>query len=187
MAAPPEVNIGDLTGKFTLNKSLSDDLDPVLALQGVGWLTRKAIGLASVYLDVKQYVDEQGMVHIDIVQTASAGLGGTTENRTMDWTERDHEDRIFGKVTGKNRLLSFDSGEIDDDYLKEDWLEEGEGTGPSGELHMQGYVESVNGWTGNQVWGFAMIGDERRYTRRVVVTKGSEVRKIRMIYDYTGK
>jgi hypothetical protein len=30
------------------NKSLSDNFDPLLALQGLSWLTRKAIGLATV-------------------------------------------------------------------------------------------------------------------------------------------
>ena len=30
------------------NKSLSDDIDPMLALQGLSWLTRTAIRLATV-------------------------------------------------------------------------------------------------------------------------------------------
>ena len=30
------------------NKTISDDVDALLALQGIGWLTRKAIALATV-------------------------------------------------------------------------------------------------------------------------------------------
>lgn len=54
-------------------------------LQGIGWFTRKAIGLATITLDVKQYRDDEGVEHIDIVQTATGGIKGTTENRTLDW------------------------------------------------------------------------------------------------------
>ena len=68
MAAPTNVNIRNLSGRFTIvrtqcpdttcwwnaivtdqqNKTLSDDVDAILTLQGLSWLTRKAIGLATV-------------------------------------------------------------------------------------------------------------------------------------------
>jgi len=60
------------------NKTLSDDTDAVLALQGVGWWTRKAIGLATLTLHTKQY-EKDGVTHIDIEQTATGGIKGTTE------------------------------------------------------------------------------------------------------------
>ena len=74
MASPPEVNSRNLSGKFIMvcynlliytnpplkqynqNKSISDDLDAVLALQGIGWLTRKAIGLATVVVRCAQHL-----------------------------------------------------------------------------------------------------------------------------------
>ena len=52
MAAPPEVTMTNLTGKFVMNKSLGDNLEPMLILQGIGWLTRKAIGLATPAVSV---------------------------------------------------------------------------------------------------------------------------------------
>lgn len=58
----------------------------MLTLQGVGWFTRKAIQLATVTLDINQYRDDNGVEHIDIEQTATGGIKGTTENRTLDWT-----------------------------------------------------------------------------------------------------
>ncbi|KAL3419327.1 hypothetical protein PVAG01_09549 [Phlyctema vagabunda] len=188
MAAPPEITLGDLSGQWVINKTLSDDPDPVLAMQGVGWWTRKAIAYATVTLHVKQYVDEQGLTHIDIEQTATGGIKGTTELRTLDWVEREHNDHIFGDLKGKGRWLNFDSGLIDDDYLKEDWLEGPEEVaGPNGEKHIQSFVDAAGGWTGNQIWGFAMIGNERRYTRRFTVIKGDQVKKIRLVYDWQGK
>jgi hypothetical protein len=66
MAAPPKVTIKNLSGKFVLvyetalcafysaelkslqNKTLSDDIDALLTLQGLSWLTRLAISLATV-------------------------------------------------------------------------------------------------------------------------------------------
>ena len=96
MAAPPTTTIANLTGTYIMvclrhppsfpprirayepyltssqSKTLSDPTDAVLALQGVGWLKRKAINLATVTLSIKQYVDESGVTHVDIDQTATA-------------------------------------------------------------------------------------------------------------------
>ena len=52
MASPSEVTITNLSGKFVMNKELSNNIDALLALQGIGWLTRKAIQLATVYLTI---------------------------------------------------------------------------------------------------------------------------------------
>jgi hypothetical protein len=46
------------------SKKLGDDSDIALQIQGIGWLTRKAIGLATVTLHVKQYDDENGEANI---------------------------------------------------------------------------------------------------------------------------
>lgn len=184
MAAPPEVTMKNLTGTFVMNKSLSDDTDAVLALQGIGWFTRKAIALATVTLHVKQYIDDAGLTHIDIDQTATGGIKGTSEIRTLDWVEREHNDHIFGDLKGKNRWCTLDVP--DDAFLKDGWLEgEEENSGPNGERHMQGFVvNEKNGWTGEQIWGFAIIDGKRYYTRRVVVSKGDKVLKTRLVYDW---
>jgi len=186
MAAPPEITIKDLSGEWVLNKSLSDDTEPVLVLQGIGWLTRKAIGLATITLHVKQYTGEGGTSHIDIEQTATGGIKGTTELRELDWTEREHEDHIFGKLKGKSRWLNLDS--VEDEWLKEGWLTgDEEKGGPGGEIFVESYVDADKGWIGDQIWGFAIIDGKRYYTRRVKITKGDEVRKIRMVYNWGGK
>jgi len=189
MAAPPEVTLKDLTGEWVMNKTLSDDTDAVLTLQGLGWWTRKAIGLATVTLHCKQYTDDEGHTHIDIDQTATGGIKGTTELRELDWAERSHVDHIFGSLKGKSRWLTIDHPEITDDFLKEGWLEgEDESGGPNGERHIESFVvNEEKGWTGVQIWGFAIIDGKRYYTRRVVITKGNEARKVRLVYNWYGK
>jgi len=174
-------------GPYRSYKTLSDDTDPVLALQGIGWLTRKAIGLATVTLSIKQYTEE-GVTHIDIEQTATGGIKGTAELRTLDWSEREHSDHIFGNLKGKNRWCTLDICK-DDAFLKDGWLEgEEENSGPNGERHVQSYaVNEKSGWTGDQIWGFAIVDGKRYYTRRVAVSKGDKVLKVRMVYDWVPK
>jgi hypothetical protein len=73
-------------------------------------MLRKAIGLATVTLDVSEYTEpdpttSEPITHIDIVQTLSGGLAGNTEKRVLNWAEGEHEDYIFGKVIGRTRLI----------------------------------------------------------------------------------
>lgn len=60
--------------------------------------------------------------------------------------------------------------------------------GPNGELWVQSFAENQEkGWTGDQVWGFAIIDGVRYYTRRVVIKKGDKVLKVRLVYNWSGK
>ncbi|KAI1142872.1 hypothetical protein F5Y05DRAFT_366497 [Hypoxylon sp. FL0543] len=210
MAAPATKTIGDLNGRWLLNKSLSDSVEPALALQGVGWLTRKTINTTSVTLHVKQYQgppsppaaagDGAALVtRIDIDQVAS-GIKGTTENRCLDYVFREHSDWIFGRVQGRSRWIgaadlaalvapdgeAVKGGWAKDDFVARDWLEgDAEKGGPDGETHILNHVQSLdNGWTALQVWGFQDIGGERRYTRNIVVAKGDKFVEFKMIYDW---
>ncbi|KAH8736779.1 hypothetical protein BGZ61DRAFT_338953 [Ilyonectria robusta] len=185
MAAPAEKTLNDLSGNWVMNKTLSDSSEPVLSLQGIGWVTRKAIGIASISLAVNQYkappkppnTSTEIVTHVDIVQSAS-GLSSTHENRCVDETFRDNSDWLFGSVKGRSSWVSLD--EIDDEFLKKDWLIEGEGKN-----FFKSYVESQdNGWIATQIWGFQTIDGERRYCRHVVVTKGDQRVAIRLVYDY---
>jgi len=64
---------------------------------------------------------------------------------------------------------------------------EEEKAGPNGELFIESWVTNEEkGWTGDQIWGFAIVDGKRYYTRRVVVTKGDTALKVRMVYDYRG-
>ncbi|KAM7206594.1 hypothetical protein V8F33_000237 [Rhypophila sp. PSN 637] len=193
MAAPSSKNIGDLTGKWKMNKSQSGALEPVLALQGIGWLTRKAVGAATFTLDVKHFNappappadPSSGPVsHIEIDQLGTGGIKGTTEKRCLDNTFREHSDWLFGSVKGQSRWLNVE--DIDDAYLKAGFLEgDEEKGGPNGEKHIISYVESLDrGWTATQIWGFKNIEGERKYVRNVVVAKGDERVEVQLVYDF---
>ena len=80
------------------NKTLSDDTDEILRLQGVSWFTRKLIGLATITLIVNHYKDESGVEHIDIRSIGTGGFEGNFEQRALDWTAREVNDKVFGQV-----------------------------------------------------------------------------------------
>ncbi|KAI4138678.1 MAG: hypothetical protein LQ341_004557 [Variospora aurantia] len=165
MAAPSNKTLKDLNGKWIMvirsllpslspsyfhpddsppsqNKTLSDDTDRILQMQGVGWFLRHAIALATITLTISEYVQDN-LTHIDIHQVATGNIQ-STEERTLDWVARDHTDGIFGTVKGKSRWVKLK--DVDDDaFLKTGW------DGGEDEEYVQGYVESVGGgWTADQ-------------------------------------
>lgn len=70
--------------------------------------------------------------------------------------------------------------EIKDEWLAEGWEE------VDGEIIEAKQSSEVNGWQVHQVIGFAVVDDVRRHVRRIIGTKGDQVEKVRMIYDYVG-
>ncbi|KAK4105400.1 hypothetical protein N658DRAFT_417558 [Parathielavia hyrcaniae] len=196
MAAPTNKTIGDLNGQWVMNKTQSSNIEPGLALQGIGWVTRKMVSMATVTLQVKQYVgppsppsDPAGpeVAHVEIEQTGTGGMKGTTEKRCLDSAFREHSDWLFGHVKGQSKWLA--AANITDDFLKAGWLEgDAEKGGPNGETHLLSYVESIDSnWTATQVWGFKTIDGERKYVRNVVIAKGEERVELQLIYDWVSE
>ncbi|KAI0051652.1 hypothetical protein FA95DRAFT_1602421 [Auriscalpium vulgare] len=185
MAAPPTVTTLDLSATFVMNKSLSDPTDEILRLQGVGWMKRKAIGLATLTLYVKQYKDDTGAEHIDIDQALTGGIPGTTEKRVLDWQPRDHDDHVFGFVIGKTRRIKLE--EIEDEFLRAGWLPDTDEHGFINSYVSSDTPKSGTSWTAEQIWGFEEINEERRYVRHVrFVGPGNEKIQARLVYDYYG-
>ncbi|RDB28493.1 hypothetical protein Hypma_015679 [Hypsizygus marmoreus] len=186
MAVPASLSILNISGKFVMNKALSDTTtDTILTLQGVGWLKRKAITLGTVTLAIKHFKDDEDVEHIDIEQTLTGGIPGTSERRTLTWTERENEDHIFGAVIGKSRRTKVDV--LEENFLKAGWTADTVEHGV-----VQSYVESDTPksgttWIANQTWGIEEVNGERRYTRHVKFTgPGAEDIECRLIYDYLG-
>ncbi len=103
--------------------------------------------------------EPQTVTHIDIDQTATGGLKGTTENRTLDWKPREHADYVFGKLEGKARWIDLDGKEgeeITDEFLRKDWARgEGNGGGPDGCMLVQSLVRSLEkDWEADSVSAF---------------------------------
>lgn len=144
----------------------------------MSWITRTAIGVATITLHVKQYKEADDVTRIDISQTLTGGISGTSEKRTLNWGVNDHTDHIFGHVNGQTRFfkaaevagktrpdleMQTKIGKDSDDQLALRFLRGeilGDGSecegfvveGENGDSFIQSWVKSVdNGWTAEQV------------------------------------
>lgn len=148
-------------------------------------MIRKGIGYATVTLHINQH-HEEGVELIDIEQVGTGGLQGTTEKRHIDDVWGEHKDFIFGHVKGhcrRTKLSSLNESDEDEAWLKNGWAKD---IVESDEV-IDDNTESIgNGWVARQTWGFEDLNGERRYTRHVVVKKGSNVKRIKLVYDYMG-
>jgi hypothetical protein len=141
----------------------------------------------TVTLNVKQYKDDGGVVHIDIEQPGAAGIKGTTELRQLDGSWQEHEDHVFGAVKGRSKwtkVADYKDDDADEAYLKKDWNQET----LDGDV-VDSYVESIkNGWTAHQVWGFQDVevegAKQRMYVRNVVVKKGDKTIHAKLVYEF---
>ena len=173
----------------------------MLELQGVGWLTRKAIAMATVTLNITHYKDDSAVEHIDIDQVLTGGIPGTSERRILDWTPREHEDHIFGSVCGKSRRSKVES--IDQPFLSNGWLPDtvehglieayAESNTPKSHMtwnvsqvrHLVSPAPPTSRLMTAQVWGFEQVQGERRYTRHIkFMGPKQEDIEIRLVYDY---
>ncbi|KJZ76594.1 hypothetical protein HIM_03930 [Hirsutella minnesotensis 3608] len=185
MAAPANKTIKDLNGKWVLNKKLSDSPDEGLALQGIGFLLRKTIGLATITITVKEYegppkppsTADGTFTHIDFEQSAS-GLSSTKEERCLDNQPRSHSDWLFGDVEGRSRFVRL--ADVDDAFLSKGW----DGAADQDFVHSRG-VNEKNGWEATQVWGFQTVNGERRFCRNILITKGDKRAEFRFVYDFS--
>lgn len=185
MAAPSSLTTLDLSGQYVMNKSLSDSTDEILRLQGVSWFTRKAIGIATLTLSVKHYKDDAGVEHIDVDQTLTGGIKGTTEIRVLNWEAREHEDHIFGFVVGRSRRIRVE--DIEHEFLRVGWLPDTTEHGAINSYVESDTPKSGTSWTAEQIWGFEEVNGERRYVRHVrFIGPGGENIQARLVYDYSG-
>jgi len=183
MAAPESVNLRNLSGRWVMNKDLSGDTDSVLAMQGMSWFIRKAVSYSAVTLNIKQYTDEEGAIHIDVEQVSTGGFKNN-EERKIDWTWREKKDNMFGLVRGRSRFCKLD--EIEQLFLKDGW--DDKSIQESGGEVINAFVESLDTsgdqWTADQIWGFEMINGERRHARHIICKRGEQTIQIRTVYDW---
>lgn len=95
MAAHSSIILADLSGTWTLKRNLSSNTEDLLSLQGISKPVRKILKYATVTLNVSQYVEGGNQTHIDITQSMTGGIGGTTETRVLDWTERSQKVCVY--------------------------------------------------------------------------------------------
>lgn len=94
----------------------------MLKHQGVDWWIRKLMGSVTFNVTAKMYRDEIGVEHIVCDQWVAFSAIGTSEHRILDWEPRSHQDMIFGSVIGSSRRVQL--VDIEDEFLKRDWLPE---------------------------------------------------------------
>lgn len=166
-------SLSNLTGRWRMNKALSDDIAPILELQGVSLLVRKAIAAAAVVLEVQQPSSESYTIKQHAV---SAAAPGTTEEYHLDDQWRTNTDPFFGAVRGRSRWISLD------DARKHDGLQ-GEWTEHDRLVLAEGGAADET-WHAVRIWGFEHIDGNPRWTQRVKVSgkQGGEIRA-RMVYD----
>ncbi|KAI1177824.1 hypothetical protein F4777DRAFT_576641 [Nemania sp. FL0916] len=199
MAAPPEITINNLEGTWRMSKTLSDNMDPALELQGMPWILRKAVSFATITGQLSQTRDEKGITVIEVVQTATGGIKGENEIYRLDGSETTLGSGMFGVQKIRSRWLDISgtenaneagrpvniAGKPTNPWLLEGWLREGDPDSPG---HINALVVNEKaGWTSEQVWGFADIEGSRRRVTKFLVSKGSETAKILTVYDWLGK
>ncbi|KAI9732740.1 MAG: hypothetical protein M1818_007474 [Claussenomyces sp. TS43310] len=149
--------------------------------QSVGWLLRKAIGVATVTFDISQKKTAEGVDQFETEQRGTGGLKGTTEVTTLDDTPRETEDYVFGRVKSSSRWIQ--TAEIADEFLKSGW----EPAVLEGEVVLTTAECAKVGWKSQTAWGFQVFDGKRYYTRRQVATKGKDRVECVMPYDYKPK
>ncbi len=121
MAAPPEMHLGNLTGKFIMNSRMSASIDDVLAAQGVGYLKRKAIQLATIYLTIDHGKTDTGVERIKI-QSSASGLKGADEEYIFDGITRERNHEVYGYIKASSKRMPMQ--DVTEAYLKEGWIED---------------------------------------------------------------
>ena len=151
------------------NKDLSDDLRPLMELQGVPWLVRKAASMATIKARLTQSTGPDGIASITTESTAAGGLNSGAATYKLDDREIKQEGQ-FGVTRMRARLvdkpeseplLSLAGPEAVDPYLTEGWLYEG-GKTPQSPQHIQVYIDHSRAGSVEQVWGFSTIAGQRR-------------------------
>ncbi|KAH7033545.1 uncharacterized protein B0I36DRAFT_383385 [Microdochium trichocladiopsis] len=170
MAVPTSVSIQNLSGKYNLNKKLGNDPDALLAMQGLGFIKRKAIGKVAVTMHLSQAQGADGVYRIS-AKNMVGDKQMSAEERILDWQVREAESPV-GKVQAKTELTS--AGKIADAFLASGW--------DSADV-IHGFATG-DGWTLEQVWGFANVAGEKRHVRKLVCVKGKERKDFTLVYDY---
>ncbi|KAF8213206.1 hypothetical protein K438DRAFT_1706868 [Mycena galopus ATCC 62051] len=184
MAVPASFTILDLSGKFVMNKSLSDDPDPILAGQGMSWVTRKIIKVATVTLAIKHDKNEEGVERIVIDQTLTGGIPGSKEERTLSWTERHTSDPLFGAVVGRSKRCQV--SELEEEFLKKNWTADTVEHGVVLSWVESDTPVSKKTWSASQTWGIQEIEGQRRHARNIKFTTSGKDIEATLVYDYVG-
>ena len=90
----------------------------------MSWAKRTIIYYATIYHDVNHRV-EDGVEKLTIHQVLSGGAGSSDDERILDWEERAKDDPLYGPILTRSKRSQLQ--DIEDDYLKNGWIDDGHG------------------------------------------------------------
>ncbi|WPH02490.1 Hypothetical protein R9X50_00535500 [Acrodontium crateriforme] len=180
--APATTTVRSMGGTYMLNRDISDSMEALMKMQGVGWMVRQAVKYSNVTTVITQSTSETGHVKLHSVMQSTGGVKNE-ETWVLDGVEREKENWIWGKVKGNVKYIKI--SELEDEFLKEGWAQDCiDANGGEGELIASEQFSLSDTWTAYQVIGFADVNGERRQVRKVVGKKGDQVERVRMIHDW---
>ncbi|KAF3401353.1 hypothetical protein DPV78_005938 [Talaromyces pinophilus] len=186
------------------DKNRSTDLDCVLKLQGIGWVSRKAISVSTMTLKITQETDADGCTIMTLEPALTGGLKGAPERRPLDWTQFEQNDTLFGLVRIRSRYIDGtvisdgqvrplvelqikDGGQDRESFLGGEFSIDTKHEVTGGiikEAFLHDFVCSINsGWIAEQIWAVENTGEEKILTRRIVVVNGKSIQTARVIYN----
>jgi hypothetical protein len=153
-------------------------------LQGVSWPVRKILSWAGVALHITQTTEaaqEPGkppVTKINAKQVISPGGFNSEDAYVLDWSVKHTTLPIFGAVSVQSRYTPL--REIAEAHLREQLSADG------ATVAIHEIAESKSGgWSTVGIWGFEIVGDERRFTRTNTTTGRNGKAVARLVYDYS--
>ncbi|KAF3902260.1 hypothetical protein AA313_de0207592 [Arthrobotrys entomopaga] len=180
MAAPAEMTVANITGKYFMVQSGCKNTDEILAGQGIGWLKRKALAVAPVTITITHTVPADGSPEVLQVESVALKVISSSETITIDGESRKSVHPLWGDITLSAKKIKI--ADISDEKLKEGgWLGEEVIEVIAGNVT----TKESDKWTAVQIWGFQTIDGQHRYFRRVRLDHGKEPIYGHMLYDYS--
>jgi len=92
-------------------------MDPMFRLQNLGWVTRKALNLASATAHITHNVQPDGVERIDVTPYISGGFKWSLDLRPLDLSSHEVSNPILGKMVYRSRKIRLSEIKSDDEWL----------------------------------------------------------------------
>ncbi|KAJ7609924.1 hypothetical protein FB45DRAFT_804889 [Roridomyces roridus] len=181
--AATSITTVDVTGKFTLNKTMSGDIGKILAVQGVGWAKRKAATVGTITMSMKHFKDDSGVENLHVHSTVVGGITVGKEERVLDGVERPTDDPLVGPIVNCMKRVAV--ADLTVPFLKDGFTAD---TVENGVIHFSINSQPSNkySWKLSQTCGLQDINGERRYVHHLKITSPTEDHEVLLVYDYLG-
>lgn len=184
MSAPPTPTTRDLSGKYILNKRLSDSTDKIFKEQGVGWISRLRLSTAPIVTAWIRHFRERGREYLEIDGMFHKRNSTTAERYALDGRPLEFDD-VCGRPA-VSRGWRVRTTEIKDPFLRRGWADDVHSHSAI-YTSVEGYVRGdlKRRWVEEQTMGFQDIAGDRRFVRHIkLTTEKGEVVGVRLVYDY---